>query len=75
MSVRKKLNVGFIIIGLLLLLSIGFATMQFYRIGDEVSKAVDIQMAQVQRINEIQQNLLSQEIYARAYTVDPSQKT
>ncbi|MEK3763723.1 MULTISPECIES: methyl-accepting chemotaxis protein [unclassified Solibacillus] len=74
MSVRKKLNVGFIIIGLLLLLSIGFATMQFYRIGDEVSKAVDIQMAQVQRINEIQQNLLSQEIYARAYTVDPSQK-
>ncbi|WP_339214257.1 methyl-accepting chemotaxis protein [Solibacillus sp. FSL W8-0372] len=74
MSVRKKLNVGFIIIGTLLILSIGFATIQFYRIGNEVSKAVDVQMAQVQRINEIQQHLLSQGIYARAYTVDPSQK-
>src|SRR5690606_37256629 len=73
MSVRKKLNIGFILIGMILLLSIGFATVQFFRIGDEVSKAVDVQMAQVTRINDIQQHILSQGIYARAYTVDPSQ--
>lgn len=73
MSVRKKLNIGFILIGTILLLSIGFATVQFFRIGDEVSKAVDVQMAQVTRINDIQQHILSQGIYARAYAVDPSQ--
>lgn len=73
MSVRKKLNIGFILIGAILLLSIGFATVQFFRIGDEVSKAVDVQMAQVTRINDIQQHILSQGIYARAYAVDPSQ--
>lgn len=73
MSVRKKLNIGFILIGMVLLFSIGFATVQFSRIGDEVSKAVDVQMAQVQRINAIQQHILSQGIYARAYAVDPSQ--
>ena len=66
MSVRKKLNIGFILIGIILLLSIGFATVQFFRIGDEVSKAVDVQMAQVTRINDIQQHILSQGIYARA---------
>ncbi|MGN7478345.1 methyl-accepting chemotaxis protein [Solibacillus silvestris] len=74
MSVRKKLNFGFILIEIMLLLSIGFATVQFSRIGGEVSKAVDVQMAQVQRINDIQQHILSQGIYARAYTADPSQK-
>ncbi|HEY4624124.1 MAG TPA: methyl-accepting chemotaxis protein, partial [Solibacillus sp.] len=36
--------------------------------------AVDVQMAQIQRIDDIQQNLLSQNISTRAYTVDPSQK-
>ena len=74
MSVRKKLNLGFIAIGIILLMSIGFATIQFFRIGDEVSKAVDVQMAQIQRINDIQQNLLSQGIKASSYTTDPSQK-
>ncbi|AWE08818.1 methyl-accepting chemotaxis protein [Lysinibacillus sp. 2017] len=74
MSVRNKLNIGFLTIGFFLLLSIGFATIQFFRIGDEVSKAVDVQMAQIQRVNDIEQNLLSQGINARAYTSDPSQK-
>jgi methyl-accepting chemotaxis protein len=73
MSVRKKLNLGFIIIELVFFISIGFTTLQFFRIGNEVSNAVDIQMAQIQRINDIQQNLLSQGIKARAYTTDPSQ--
>ena len=74
MSIRKKLNIGYFIVGFVLLLSIGYATIQFFRVGDEVSKAVDVQMAQVQRINDFQQDLLSQGIYARAYTVDSSQK-
>ena len=74
MSVRNKLNIGFLTIGFFLLLSIGFTTIQFFRIGDEVSKAVDVQMAQIQRINDIEQNLLSQGINARSYTSDPSQK-
>ena len=74
MSISKKLNIGYFIVGIVLLLSIGYATIQFFRVGDEVAKAVDVQMAQVQRINDIQKDLLSQGIYARAYTVDSSQK-
>lgn len=74
MSVRKKLTIGYVAMGIILILSIGYATIQFFRIGDEVSQAVDIRMAQIQRINEVQQELLSQSIYARAYSSDPSQK-
>ena len=74
MSVRKKLNLGFLTIEMLMLVTVIFAAVQFFRIGNDVSDAVDVQMAQIQRINDIQQNLLSQSISTRAYTVDPSQK-
>ena len=74
MSIRRKLNLGYIAIGIIFLMSIGFATVQFFRIGDEVSNAVDVQMAQIQRINDIQQNLLSQGNKVRAFTTDSSQK-
>lgn len=74
MSIRKKLTFGYVAIGIILLLSIGYATIQFFRINDGLSKAVDVQMAQIDRINDIQQFLLSQGIYARSYTADPSQK-
>ncbi|MEK4627052.1 MAG: methyl-accepting chemotaxis protein [Solibacillus sp.] len=74
MSVRKRLNIGFILLEVILLLSIGFATIQFFRVGTEVSQAVDVHMAQIERINDIQQDLLSQGVYARAYALDPSQK-
>ncbi|MCH7323118.1 methyl-accepting chemotaxis protein [Solibacillus sp. MA9] len=74
MSVRMKLNLGFLTIGMLMLASVIFAAVQFFRIGNEVSNAVDVQMAQIQRIHDIQQNLLLQSNSARSYTVDPSQK-
>lgn len=74
MSVRKKLNLGFLTIEMLMLVTVIFAAVQFFRIGNDVSDAVDVQMAQIQRIDDIQQNLLSQNISTRAYTVDPSQK-
>jgi methyl-accepting chemotaxis protein len=74
MSIRKKLNIGFLLMEAILIFSIGFATIQFFRVGTEVSQVVDIHMAQIERINEIQQDLLSQGIYARAYALDPSQK-
>lgn len=74
MSVRTKLNLGFFTISTLMLIAVVFASVQFFRIGNDVSNAVDVQMAQIQRVNDIQQNLLSQSISARAYTMDPSQK-
>lgn len=74
MSVRTKLNLGFVTISTLMLIAVVFASVQFSRIGNDVSNAVDVQMAQIQRVNDIQQNLLSQSISARAYTMDPSQK-
>ena len=73
MSVRKKLNIGFITIGVIILLALGFTTIQFFRIGDQVEETIDVRVNQLQLVNDIQKELLSQGMYARSYILDPSQ--
>lgn len=73
MSIRKKLNLGFATIGIIVLLALGFTTIQFFRIGDQVEETIDVRVDQLQLVNDIQKELLSQGMYVRSYILDPSQ--
>ena len=72
MSIRKKLNIGFILIGFILLLALSFSVVMFYRIGNHVEQAIDVDVVELQNNNAIQKELNAQGMYARAYILDPS---
>jgi len=74
MSIRKKLNVGFISIGIILLLALIFTSIQFFRIGENVNNANDVQSKEIALFNTIQTQLNAQNAYARTYISDPSSK-
>ena len=72
MSIRKKLNIGFISIGSILLLALIFTSLQFFRIGENVNNANDVQSKEITVFNTIQIQLNAQNAYARTYISDPS---
>ena len=72
MSIRKKLNIGFILIGVVLLLALSFSVVMFYRIGNDVEQAIEVDVVDLQNNNAIQKELNAQGMYARAYILDPS---
>lgn len=72
MSIRKKLNIGFILIGTVLLLALSFSIVMFNRFGNEFEHAIDIEVVELQNVNAIQKELNAQGMYARAYILDPS---
>ena len=74
MSVRKKLNIGFILIGVILLLAMSFAVVMFNRIGNSFEQTIDVEVVNLQSANSIQKELNAQGMYARAYVLDPSVK-
>lgn len=72
MSIRKKLYIGFISIGIILLLALVFTSIQFFRIGENVNNANDVQSKEIAVFNAIQIQLNAQNAYARTYISDPS---
>ena len=72
MSVRKKLNIGFISIGSILLLALIFTSAQFFRIGESVNHANNVQSKEIAVFNKIQIQLNAQNAYARTYISDSS---
>ncbi len=74
MSVRKKLNIGFISIGIILLLALIFTSVQFFRIGESVNHANNVQSKEIALFNTIQIQLNAQNANARTYISDSSSK-
>ena len=72
MSIRKKLNIGFLLISLVLLLALSFSVVMFNRIGNDVEQAIDVDVVELQNANAIQKELNAQGLYARSYILDPS---
>lgn len=72
MSVRKKLNIGVLLIGVILIVALSIALINFKRIGDSFEHTIDVEVDYVQTINAIQKELNAQGLYARAYILDPS---
>ena len=73
MSVRKKLNIGFISIGIIILLALIFTSIQFFRIGESVDYAINVQSNELATLNTIQVELNAQNAYARTYISNSSQ--
>lgn len=73
LSIRKKLNIGFLLIGMILILALGFTSSQLFFIGGNVEEAFDVHVANLQNVNDIQKELNAQGLYARAYILDPSE--
>ena len=72
MSVRKKLNLGFISIGSIILLALIFTSVQFFRIGESVNEANHVQSNEMATLNTILIELSTQNAYARTYISDSS---
>ena len=72
MSVRKKLNLGFISIGSIILLALIFTSVQFFRIGESVNEANHVQSNEMATLNTILIELSAQNAYARTYISDSS---
>jgi methyl-accepting chemotaxis protein len=72
MSVRKKLNIGFISIGCIILLALIFTSFQFFRIGESVNQANHVQSNEIAVLNTILIELSAQNAYARTYISDSS---
>ena len=72
MSVRKKLNLGFISIGSIILLALIFTSVQFFRIGESVNEANHVQSKEMATLNTILIELSAQNAYARTYISDSS---
>lgn len=66
MSVRKKLNTGFLVLSSIVYISLIMLSVQFYRVSEKVEKTIDTQVAQLQIGKDIQNTLTSQGMYARA---------
>ncbi len=72
MSVRKKINIGFMTVEFLALLSLGFAAFQFFSLDRKVEKAIDSQIVQMQITQLIEAVLANQGMYASIYVTEPS---
>lgn len=72
MSVHQKLHTGFIIIGLIFALALGYSTFQFSQIGQQVNETVDVQFKDIESLNTLQKELLSQRVYLQMYITDSS---
>lgn len=74
MSVRQKLNTGFISIGCIILLALIFTSIQFFRIGESVDYAINVQSDEMATLNTIQVKLSAQNAYAQTYISNTSQE-
>lgn len=75
MSVRKKLNIGFIsLICLLLILSI-LSFLQFKVAKRDIEEALNHRIVQMQLTEEIQQQIASQGLFLRSYILNSNDET
>jgi methyl-accepting chemotaxis protein len=73
MSVKKKLNIAFVTLIIIVFLCLALLLQQFYRIGHQVEETINSQVVQLQIGKEIQRAIASQGMFIRAYVLDPSE--
>jgi methyl-accepting chemotaxis protein len=74
MSVRTKLNTGYILIFVIFFISLIVALQRFYGVGEKVTTLVDESVEEMVIGKEIQRAIASQGMYLRAYYLDASSK-
>lgn len=72
MSVRKKLNTGYIIIFVIFFISLIIALQRFYGVGEKVTTLVDESVEEMVIGKEIQRAIATQGMYLRAFYLDAS---
>lgn len=72
MSVRTKLNTGYILIFVIFFIALIIALQRFYGVGEKVTTLVDESVEEVVIGKEIQRAIASQGMYLRAYHLDAS---
>ncbi|MER1986784.1 MAG: methyl-accepting chemotaxis protein [Solibacillus sp.] len=72
MSIRQRLNAGFITINIIFIVVLGYLTVQFSQIGQQVNTTVDVHFEEIELLNTLQKELLSQRVYLQMYIIDPS---
>ncbi|MFJ6267643.1 methyl-accepting chemotaxis protein [Lysinibacillus xylanilyticus] len=75
MSVRKKLNIGFISLTCLLLLSSIIAFFQFKSVEGDIVEVLDHRIVQIQLTEKIQQQIASQGLFLRSYILNSKDET
>ncbi|MEQ6355393.1 methyl-accepting chemotaxis protein [Lysinibacillus sp. M3] len=75
MSVRKKLNIGFISLTCMLLISSIIAFFQFKSVEGDIVEVLDHRIVQIQLTEEIQQELASQGLFLRSYVLNSKDET
>ncbi|MFJ7737822.1 methyl-accepting chemotaxis protein [Lysinibacillus sp. NPDC097287] len=75
MSVRKKLNIGFISLTLFLLVSSIISFIQFKAVEGNLEEVLDQRIAQIQLTDEIQRTVDSHGMFLRAYILDQDPAT
>ncbi|MGE7673934.1 methyl-accepting chemotaxis protein [Lysinibacillus sp. NPDC094403] len=75
MSVRKKLNIGFISLTCLLLISSIISFIQFKSVEGDLVEVLDHRIVQIQLTEKIQQELASQGLFLRSYILNSKDKT
>ncbi|KOS60946.1 methyl-accepting chemotaxis protein [Lysinibacillus agricola] len=75
MSVRKKLNIGFISLTCLLLLSSIISFIQFKSVEGDIVEVLDHRILQIQLTENIQQELASQGLFLRSYILNNKDET
>lgn len=75
MSVRKKLNLGFISLTCLLLISSIVSFIQFKTTQNDLEEVLKHRMVQIQLTDKIQQQLASQGLFLRSYILNNQDET
>ncbi|MFY0517378.1 methyl-accepting chemotaxis protein [Lysinibacillus sp. UGB7] len=75
MSVRKKLNIGFSALTVLLLISSIIAFIQFKAVESDLVEVLDHRIVQIQLTEEIQQELASHGLFLRSYVLNNEDAT
>lgn len=75
MSVRKKLNIGFVSLTFLLLISSIIVFIQFKSVEGDIVEVLDHRIVQIQLTENIQQELASQGLFLRSYILNSKDET
>ncbi|BDH61078.1 hypothetical protein MTP04_12080 [Lysinibacillus sp. PLM2] len=75
MSIGKKISLGFFIVIVVLILSLGTILFEIENINQKVEKAVDLQVKQVRLADDTKFGIAMQGIYVRELLIDDTQET
>ena len=73
MNISKKLNMVFLTLSCLLIVTVGLSYANIANIRAKMDEAMDVRVAQINVLHEIRYHAMGQGVYSRATILDPSQ--